>query len=48
MPEKISRFDGQYRFLSNFSDHRVVYGGIDYKHAETAFQAQNSLDVTEK
>lgn len=48
MPDKISRFDGQYRFLSNFSDHRVVYDDIDYKHAENAFQAQKSMDGTEK
>lgn len=48
MPETISRFDGQHRFLSNFADCRVTYGKIDYKNAEAAFQAQKTLDVDER
>lgn len=45
MADKIDRFDGKYRFLSNFADCRVVYGRVDYKNAEAAFQAQKTLDV---
>lgn len=48
MSEKIDRFDGKYRFLSNFADCRVVYGRVDYKNAEAAFQAQKTLDMDER
>lgn len=48
MPEKIDRFDGKYRFLSNFADSRVVYGHVDYKNAEAAFQAQKTMDMAER
>lgn len=37
---KIDAFEGKYRFLSNFSNHQVVYNGLVYKNAEAAFQAQ--------
>lgn len=43
MPDRIDRFDGEYRFLSNFWACRVVYGGIDYANAEAAFQAQKTV-----
>lgn len=48
MHDAISRFDGQYRFLSNFADCRVVYGRVDYKNAEAAFQAQKTMDAGER
>ena len=38
--DKISSFDGKYRFLSNFSNHTVTFGGFTYKNSEAAFHAQ--------
>lgn len=40
MPAVINRFEGKYRFLSNFSSSPLVYGGRTYLNAEAAFQAQ--------
>jgi len=37
---KISKFNGQYRFLSNFSADPVTYQGINYPTSEHAYQAQ--------
>ena len=36
----INKFNGQYRFLSNFYKCKVVYNGIEYPSSEHAFQAQ--------
>lgn len=39
MPD-IKKFEGEYRFLSNFSNHPVTYGRLSYPNAEAAFHAQ--------
>lgn len=39
-PKKIDKFEGKYRFLSNFSSHPVTFGGYTYQNAEAAFHAQ--------
>lgn len=44
----IDRFTGEHRFLSNFWICRVVYHGVDYANAETAFQAQKVTDIDEQ
>lgn len=41
-------FDGDYRFLSNFFEIPVLYGGLTYPSAEAAFQAQKTLSDEEK
>lgn len=38
--DRISSFDGKYRFLSNFSNHPVTFNGLTYKNSEAAFHAQ--------
>lgn len=38
--DKISSFEGKYRFLSNFSNHPVTFDGLTYKNSEAAFHAQ--------
>lgn len=38
----ISKFIGEYRFLSNFSDSIIRYNGHTYNSVESAFQAQKS------
>lgn len=40
----INRFDGEYFFLSNFYQCKVVYDGIEYGSAEAAFQATKTTD----
>lgn len=37
--DKISKFDGDYRFLSNFYEAPVVYQGYQFTNSEAAFQA---------
>lgn len=44
----ISRFRDEYRFLSNFYEAEVVYGGLAYGSNEAAFQAQKCTDEAEK
>lgn len=41
----IGPFRGQYRFLSNFYAHPVIYEGRRYKSAEHAFQAEKLGDL---
>ncbi len=41
---KIERFDGQYRFLSNFWPAIVKYEGITYPSVEHAYQAAKTFD----
>lgn len=45
MPELqvIDKFDGEYRFLSNFYTCSVIYDGYSYASAEHAYQAAKSL-----
>lgn len=40
----INRFDGEYRFLSNFYEAPVTYHGVTYRNNEAAFQAQKCPD----
>lgn len=44
----ISRFDGEYFFLSNFYQCKIVYNGIEYGSAEAAFQAAKTTDYNVK
>lgn len=44
----ITKFDGQYAFLSNFFECSILYNGILYYSAECAFQAQKTLDEIER
>lgn len=37
--DKIDRFEGKYRFLSNFSNHPVTFMGLTFKNSEAAFHA---------
>ena len=37
---KITSFKDEYRFLSNFYQTPIAYGGLTYPNAEAAFQAQ--------
>lgn len=46
--EAIIRFDGDYRFLSNFYGCDVVYDGDTYPSAENAYQAAKTLDKNER
>lgn len=41
---EISAFTGRYSFLNNFSEHPVVYEGVEYPTAEHAFQAAKFMD----
>ena len=36
----IDKFDGNYKFLSNYFEYPITYGGITYQSSEAAFQAQ--------
>ena len=44
MFNKIERFSGDYRFLSNFHPCDITYNGINYKSTENAYQAQKTND----
>ena len=44
----INRFDGKYRFLSNFFNAPVEYKGLHYLNNEAAFQAQKCMNEQEK
>lgn len=44
----IDRFEGEYRFLSNFYPAVVFYDGIAYPTVENAYQAAKALDETER
>lgn len=48
MPKTIDRFDGEYRFLSNFWKHPVTYGGAVYPNNEAAFQAAKCANPAQK
>lgn len=45
---KINKFDGKFRFLSNFYPSPIFYDGILYPTVEHAFQAAKTLDVRER
>ena len=42
----ITRFDGEYFFLSNFYQCRIIYNGIEYSSVEAAFQSMKTTDVS--
>ena len=44
----INKFEGDYRFLSNFYQYDFEYDGIVYHNAETAFQAQKCKTIEDK
>lgn len=44
----IDKFEGEYRFLSNFHESPVEYGGLLYRNAEGAYQAQKTLSEYER
>lgn len=44
----IDSFRGQYSFLSNFYEVPIIYDNIRYGSAEAAFQAQKTLNVSER
>lgn len=44
----ITKFTGQYKFLSNFFACEVEYEGIAYPSSEHAFQAAKTLDRNER
>lgn len=41
---RISHFDNEWRFLSNFEGPPVVYGMLQYRTVEHGYQASKSLD----
>lgn len=42
--KEVRGFIGEYRCLSNFSNHSVTYKGIKFDNSESAFQAQKVSD----
>lgn len=46
--DKISGFQGDFRFLSNFHPVKIEYEGIQYFTAENAYQAAKTLDTKQK
>ena len=44
----VRRFRGDYEFLSNFYPAKLRYDGIDYYHAEAAYQAQKCADFAQR
>ena len=44
----ISRFRGEYRFLSNFYTSPIMYEGEEYKNVETAYQERKTLDKSRR
>lgn len=48
MPRVILRFDGPFRFLSNFWPCQIDFEGITYKSSEAAYQAAKTLDTEQR
>lgn len=48
MFDKIDKFDGEYRFLSNFWECEIPYDGLVYKSTEAAYQAAKTNSYHEK
>ena len=46
--DSINRFNSNYRFLSNFYNHEILYEGIKYSTLEHAYQAAKTNDLNEK
>lgn len=45
MDNRIDKFRGEYRFLSNFYSAKTLYEGIEYPSSEHAFQAAKTTDL---
>jgi ribA/ribD-fused uncharacterized protein len=45
MPKKITKFRGQYEFLSNYCPASCKYEGLMFSNAEAAFQAAKTEDI---
>ena len=45
--ESITRFDGEFRFLSNFYPEEIFFRNRTFKTSEAAYQSAKSLDVEE-
>lgn len=48
MEEKISGFNGQWRFLSNFYETPITYEGVTYPSVENAYQAAKTISQEER
>lgn len=48
MKEKISGFNGQWRFLSNFYETPITYEGVTYPSVENAYQAAKTINQDER
>ena len=48
MPSVIDKFQGDYRFLSNFYPSEIEYENLIYPTAEHAYQAAKTLDAAER
>ena len=48
MPEAITSFSGEYRWLSNFWRAKVTYDGVTYPSVENAYQAAKTTDVMQR
>ena len=46
--KEINSFDGEYKFLSNFFIHPIIWEGILYPASENAFQAMKTEDEEER
>jgi len=47
-PDTITRFKGEYDYLSNRYPCRIVWEGLEYRSAEAAFQASKCKDEKER
>lgn len=48
MIEIIQQFSDEYEFLSNFCFSKITYDGLEYLSAESAYQAQKTLDLEKR
>lgn len=48
MPNRITSFDNEYAFLSNFHPCQVVFDGRKYANSEAAFQAAKLADPNDR
>jgi len=46
--KEINSFDGEYKFLSNFFLHPIMWEGLVYPAVENAFQANKTTDFEER
>lgn len=44
----IDKFEGKYRFLSNFHNSKVVWNGIEFQNSEAAFHSAKILNNREQ